>query len=174
MPIGKFAQGFRGLIQAAAEARYGSAATNELISMAAKDAGQRMSFNDFTDVARLYGRFVGIRTGREVFQDALSTANRTGIDQGITAGMLPDATYARDLAQRLPFPQVRVHYQATVGATAEGPVRRVHRSFDLGMPEVHTVGSLKDLTDTVAGNQGGGYGEQFVDVDPTSIHLEQF
>lgn len=79
---------FSGLIQAAAEQRFGSAATVQIIAEAAKAANISLSFQSYSAIASMYGQFTGVRESKGVLGEVQSTFSRTGLDQGITADMI--------------------------------------------------------------------------------------
>lgn len=79
---------FASIVQAAAEQRFGAAATSEIVSLAAKDANISLGFSDYTGLARLYGSYVQGRETRSVVTSALAEARRTGIEQGVTGQMV--------------------------------------------------------------------------------------
>jgi|SRR5215472_4073098 len=79
---------FSGLIQSAADERFGAAATVELIAAAARDAGISLSFNAYSGIAKLYGDYVGARNAREAFQNAVTEGARTKSDFTISNSMI--------------------------------------------------------------------------------------
>lgn len=145
---------FSGLVQAAAEARFGAAATNELIAQAARDAKITLSFSDYTGLARLYGSFVEVRGRRGAIADAAATFGRTGLDQGITAAMISrppwapsDTTWSQN-----PYVLVKGRY---LQDTPEGPVTG-YFSHRYRLSEVNTVGQV--ATDMQAQMEQGAGG----------------
>lgn len=145
---------FSGLIQAAAEARFGSAATVQLIAQAAKDAGISLQFGDYSGVASLYGQFAGVRQSRAAIADAAAVVQRTGLDQGVTASMISQPPWSPDAVQwnASPFVLVRATYsQETPEGTVSG-----YFSHRYHISQVNTVnGLLSDLQAQVEQNVGG-------------------
>lgn len=133
---------FSGLIQLAAEERYGTAQTNALLKLSADAAGLPTSFRTYTDATRLYASFSRVDRGVSEFRGAYDTYQRTGLDQGITGNMVSAPPWAPspadwNISQRV---TARVEYQVQ---TPEGPLSSW---FSLGFtrPQLTTVGALID------------------------------
>lgn len=145
---------FSGLIQAAAEARFGSAATVQLISQAAKDAGISLAFQAYSGVASLYGQFAGVRESRASISGAAEVVQRTGLDQGITSSMISQAPWSPDAVSwsNSPFVLVRATYsQETPEGTVSG-----YFSHRYSLNQVQTVNQvLSDLQAQVDQSVGG-------------------
>lgn len=111
---------FSSIVRAAAEERFGAAATVDIVNQAAKAAGIGLSFQSFSSIAKLYGEFTAMRNVRETIADTAQTVQRTGIDQGITASMIGRAPWSPTDVQlsRSPFVLVLGRYTQD---TPEGP-----------------------------------------------------
>lgn len=131
---------FSGLVQAAAEARFGAAATSEIIAQAARDANIKLGFQSYTALARMYGEYVGVRTAGENLAAAAELATRTGLDQAVTASMIGRAPYSPDdRAWGLnPYVLVKAAYSLE---TPEGTVSSVF-SHRYRLSDVQTLGPL--------------------------------
>lgn len=145
---------FSGLIQSAAEARFGSAATVQIISQAAKDAGISLSFQSYSAIASLYGQFSGVRESRSTISSAAEVVQRTGLDQGITASMISQPPWSPDAVSwnASQFVLVRATYsQETPEGTVSG-----YFSHRYHISQVNTVnGVLADLQAVADQNVGG-------------------
>jgi hypothetical protein len=131
---------FSSLVQSAALARFGSAATVELISNAAKDAGVPLRFQSYSAIAKLYGEFATMRESSNTLGSTLQTVQRTGLDQSITADMIarpPWAPTFRDLSLS-PFVLVKGTYSME---TPEGPVSG-YFSHRYNLADVHTINQV--------------------------------
>lgn len=135
---------FSGLVQAAAEARFGAAATVQLISQAARDAGIKLSFQSFSGISKLYGSYVGVRNARAAVASASEVVTRTGIDQGITAAMISRAPHSPSVGTTATSPFVLVKGRYTL-ATPTGPVEGFF-THQYRLSEVNTVsGVIADM-----------------------------
>jgi hypothetical protein len=137
---------FSGLVQAAAQQRFGSAATIELIAKAVSAAGLRLSFQSYSALASMYGRYVGVREAGASLAQTQALIERTGLDQGITPQMIsqpPWSPAAGDFSQN-PYVLVRGRYSQD---TPAGPVTGyfTHR---YNLAEIHTLGQV--MTDLQA------------------------
>jgi len=103
---------FSSLIHQAAEARFGAAATVQIVSQAAKDAGITLGFDAYSAVSRLYGSWVSVRSSRESVSSASSVVTRTGLDQGISGAMISRAPWSPTVSssQSNPFVLVKGRY----------------------------------------------------------------
>lgn len=149
---------FSSTIQAAANERFGAAATSELISLAAKAAGINLSFTDYTGIGRLYGAFVAGRESRSVIASTAEDAQRQGTDQGITARMIWSPPWSASLSGGL-SPQyvlVRASYERD---SPTGPVTGIF-SHQYHVSELHGVLQVMDdlqaQADLAAPGSGGG------------------
>jgi hypothetical protein len=79
---------FSGLIQAAAEQRFGSAATVQIIAEAARAADIPLTFQSYSAIASMYGTFVGVRESSRNLLSTQGEVMRTGLDQGVTSSMI--------------------------------------------------------------------------------------
>ena len=132
---------FSGLVRAAAEARFGAAATVQIMAAAARDAGIKLSFQSYSALSRMYGDFVGARNARDSFNAALQAADTHGSDQAITAGMIarmPWSPAARDVSLN-PFALVTATFTVN---TPEGPMTG-HFSHRYASVDLHTVEQLR-------------------------------
>lgn len=145
---------FSGLIQAAAEQRFGSAATVELIAAAAREAGITLAFQDYSAIASAYGQFAQNRGAKSTLADAFATSQRTGFDQSITADMIGVPPWSPNLGafQQAQFVLVRGLYsQETPEGTSTG-----YFSHRYNLNEVHTVDQLMaDMQAQMEQNAGG-------------------
>lgn len=145
---------FSGLVQAAAQTRYGSAATVELVSRAARDAGLQLSFRSYSSIAAMYGQFAQVREARSTLTSTAAQVGRTGLDLGITPTVIaspPWSPSARDQALN-PFVLVRGRYAQE---TPEGAVSGyfTHR---YSLAEVHTYSQvMADMQAQMDQNAGG-------------------
>lgn len=131
---------FSGLVNAAAQAQFGSAATVQVVSMAARDAGIPLAFADYTSIARLYGTYVRVATARANLTAAVNTFQQTGLDQAVTAQMISQPPWAPPLSDfnLNQAVQVRVQYQYE---TPAGPDVG-YFTTDYAISHLHTVGQL--------------------------------
>jgi hypothetical protein len=135
---------FSGLVQAAAEARFGAAATVQLISQAARDAGIKLSFQSFSGISKLYGSYVGVRNARSAVAQASEVVNRTGIDQGITGAMISRAPYSPSLSTSAVSPFVLVKGRYTMDSPT-GPLEGFF-THQYRLSEVNTIsGVIADM-----------------------------
>lgn len=145
---------FKGLIQAAANERFGSAATVELVASAAKDAGLKLSFQSYSAIAKLYGDFSSQRVTQETLAATAATIERTGIDQGITSSMIAQAPWSPGLS-----PSGGPRFVLVTGAyTMPSPEGEITGFFThrYNLAEVHTYGQLmSDLQLQAEVNAGG-------------------
>lgn len=155
---------FSGLVQGAAQARFGAAATAEVVSLAARAAGIRLGFSAFTDIARMYGSYVGVRSAGETLAAAAEVTARTGIAQGITGAMIGAAPYSPGVAQwnLNPYVLVKASYSLE---TPEGPITSTF-SHRYNLNELHTVGQVLadmqaqlDIATSFGSLQGGTVSE---------------
>lgn len=131
---------FSGLIQSAANERFGAAATVQIISEAAKAAGIALQFADFSSISKLYGDYVGVRTSGERLDEVQQQVARTGIDQGITAGHISQPPWAPDPRSwgQNPYVLVTGSYSLdTPSGTVQGFFSHQYR-----LEELHTIGQV--------------------------------
>lgn len=112
---------FSTLIHQAAEARFGAAATVQIVAAAAKDAGITLGFDAYSAVSRLYGSWVAVRGSREAISDASNVVGRTGIDQGITGAMISRAPWSPTVSSTAQNPFVLVKGRYTMDSPT-GPI----------------------------------------------------
>ena len=144
---------FSGLIQAAAEQKFGSAATVQIIAEAAKAAGISLAFQSYSGIASLYGQFAGVREARASISEAAGVVQRTGLDQGITPAMISQPPWSPDAMSwnNSQFVLVRASYSVD---TPEGTVSGF-LSHRYHLSQVQTVGQvLSDLQAQVDAGAG--------------------
>lgn len=135
---------FSGLVQAAAEARFGAAATVQLIAAAARDAGIKLSFQSYSGLSRLYGSYVGVRNARGAVAAASEVVTRTGIDQGITGAMISRAPHSPTVGGGVQNPFVLVKGRYTMDSPT-GPLEGFF-THQYRLSEVNTVsGVISDM-----------------------------
>lgn len=145
---------FKGLIEAAAHERFGSAGAVELVSKAAAAAGVKLGFASYSGIAKMYGELVGVREAGNALRSAADVAARTGIDQGVTAQMISRPPWAPDVASTTlnPFVLVKGRYSMP---SPEGTITSyfTHRYL---ISEIHTLGQVKaDMQAQMEQNVGG-------------------
>lgn len=145
---------FSGLIQAAAEQRFGSAATVQIISEAAGAAGISLSFQSYSAIASMYGQFVGTRESKGTLTSTQETVQRTGLDQSITADMISRPPWSPDARtwSTSQFVLVKATYSMD---TPEGPVSG-YFSHRYHLSQVNTINqTLADLQAQIDLGSGG-------------------
>lgn len=145
---------FKTLVESAAYARFGSAATVEAVAMAARDAKLSLTFADYSSIAKMYGEWVGVRNSNENLAATADTFARTGLDQGIQADMIGRPPYAPAFADTAGNPFVL----ATGSYTQETPEGSISGFFShrYHLSEVHTIGQvMEDMQAQMEQNAGG-------------------
>lgn len=139
---------FTSLVRGAAEARFGAAATVEIVAQAARDAGIKLSFQSYSAIASLYGSWVGVRESRASITGAIDTFQRTGLDQSITGAMVSRAPHSPDPAAWNLNPFVLV----TASYTRDTPTGQVSGYFthQYNINDLTTVGATLADLQTVA------------------------
>lgn len=132
---------FKTLVESAAYARFGSAATVEAVSLAARDARISLSFADYSSIAKMYGEWVGVRNSNEVVANATAESRRTGFDVGIDASMIGRPPYAPSPADTIVNPFVLVTGRF-VGESPEGPITSFF-SHRYHISELHTLQQIE-------------------------------
>ena len=162
---------FSGLVQAAAQQRFGAAATAQIVSLAAKAAGINLSFQSYTGLAKLYGNYVAGRSAQEAIATAAEVQTRTGMTQGIDSSMMWTPPYGPAPGQLAtsPFALVKVGYvrDTPTGAVA-GVFSHQYHVADLTSIE----GILSDVQaqiDTATGdtNLQGAQATQILSIERT-------
>lgn len=145
---------FKGLIEAAAHERFGSAATIELVAKAAGDAGVKLGFASYSSIARMYGELAGVRESANALRSAADTVARTGIDQGVTADMIARPPWGPSVASTTLAPFVLVKGRYTM-PSPEGTITSYYTHRYL-LHEIHTIGQvMTDLQQQMEQNVGG-------------------
>lgn len=144
---------FSSLVRAAAEARFGAAATIELVANAARDAGISLSFQSYSALSRLYGSWAGVRENRSAIADAVDTLKRTGLDQGITGAMVSRAPYSPDPAAW----NLNQYVLVTGQYTRDTPTGTVigYLTHQYSLADLTTVGAVLADLQAVADNSPG-------------------